>query len=444
MNRLQRTACALALALVLPAAGFAQGSASFTKVVAIGDSWGMGVSSGSIVVTHQQESFPAQFAEAVGITDFQQPLVTVPGIGPELKLVSLSPLVIAPSSSTSGGPSNLLLPRPYDNMAIAGAKVCDLLTKTRSSSATDPTDLVLRQTGFTQIQLALSLKPTFVLVHIGGNDVLGAVLSGMAIEGVTLTPVATFQGCYHNLLGAIAASGAKMAVSVPPIRVEEAPYANAVTPYATLPNGSKVYFLGTRGDGTPFQLSAGDLLALPAASLLAQGIGVPTALGGTGQPLPNSVVLDKDEIFAINERAQQFYAVIQNETNAAGGAFVDENALVHSMFVSPTPIGGVSVGVSFLTGGFYGYDGFHPTNLGYGLLANLYIDAINEKFGSSIPPVDLSANLFGKSGELEAEVGGDFIFTNEARVALLKLMNVPQWVIDGQSQPPRRRPRGRH
>jgi lysophospholipase L1-like esterase len=404
----------------------------------------MGVSSGSIVVTHQNQSFPAQFAKAVGITDFQQPLVSEPGISPELKLFSLSPLIIAPKASASGNPTNLNLPRPYDNMAIAGAKVCDLLTKTRSSSASDPTDLVLRQQGFTQIQQALSLHPTFVLVHIGGNDVLGAVLSGMAIEGVTLTSVAQFQGCYHSLLGAIASVGAKMAVSVPPIRVEQAPYANAVAPYATLPNGTKVYFLGTRGDGTPFQLGPGDFLALPAAQLLAQGIGVPTALpGGTGQPLPNSVVLDKDEVFAINERAQQFYNVIQSETNAAGGAFVDENALANSLFFAPQPIGGVTVGVSFLTGGFYGYDGFHPTNLGYGLLTNLYIDAINEKFGSDIPEVDLSANLFGKSGQLDEAVGGDFIFTNEARVALLKMMNLPQWVIDGQSQPPRRRP-GRH
>ena len=246
-------ACAAAAVLLAGAASAAvnTGAANMSTVVAIGDSWGMGVSNASILVGHQQNSFPALVARTVGITDFQQPLVSEPGIGPEYALFSLVPgPVIGPKASSSGSPTNLTLPRPYDNMAIAGANTCDVVNKLRSTSAGDATDLVLRGLGATQLQQALSLRPTFVLVHIGGNDVLGAVLSGVAIDGVTLTPVATVQACYRQIMAGIASVGAKAAVATFPNRVAEAPYANAVKPYVTLPTGSRLYVTGVMGDGS--------------------------------------------------------------------------------------------------------------------------------------------------------------------------------------------------
>jgi len=50
---------------------------------------------------------------------------------------------------------------------------------------------------------AIGAAPTFVTVWAGNNDVLGAALSGVALEGVTLTPAAQFQQEYTTLLGAL-------------------------------------------------------------------------------------------------------------------------------------------------------------------------------------------------------------------------------------------------
>ena len=51
-----------------------------------------------------------------------------------------------------------------------------------------------------------------MITHIGGNDFLGAVLSGVAIPGVTLTPVERFRSCYRSMVQAIAASGASVVI----------------------------------------------------------------------------------------------------------------------------------------------------------------------------------------------------------------------------------------
>src|SRR6266542_868161 len=97
----------------------ARGSANFTTFVAIGDSYGAGVESGSLNLNHQPFSWPAVIARQAGVADFQQPLVSFPGIGNELQLVDIIhfPPTILPATG-SGQPINLNLPRPYNNLSI--------------------------------------------------------------------------------------------------------------------------------------------------------------------------------------------------------------------------------------------------------------------------------------------------------------------------------------
>ncbi|HUJ15558.1 MAG TPA: hypothetical protein VL284_17360, partial [Thermoanaerobaculia bacterium] len=67
----------------------ARGSADFTRFVVIGDSYGAGFESGSLNVNHQQYSWPSVIAKQAGSPDFQQPLISFPGIGSELELVDV-------------------------------------------------------------------------------------------------------------------------------------------------------------------------------------------------------------------------------------------------------------------------------------------------------------------------------------------------------------------
>jgi lysophospholipase L1-like esterase len=48
------------------------------------------------------------------------------------------------------------------------------------------------------------------------------------------------------------------------------------------------------------------------------------------------------------------------------------------------------------SGGLVGFDGLHPSNTGYALLANAFITTINQRYGTHIPLVDIQAVYSGK------------------------------------------------
>jgi lysophospholipase L1-like esterase len=448
MVRLKTLAGTLALALLVPAAVLAQpntGSANFTTYVAIGDSLTAGFMSGSLYVGAQQNSYPALiYRQATGrTTGFEQPLVTEPGVpNGQFELRSLSPLVLAPKAG-QGAPSNLLLPRPYNNLGVPGARLRDtLVTHTGGLH-----DLVLRPSGFgntTALQQALALSPTFVTIWIGNNDVLAAATSGIVIEGVTLTPVAQFETDYRALAAALVASNRGLAMATIP-DVTVIPFVNTVPPFLTVPTtGQRVPVLGPNGP-----LTTADRVLLPASALLAQGIGVPTALGGTGQPLPDNMVLSAAELSTISARVQAYNTIIRAVATERNAALVDVNAALAAAARGDVGVGGMVLTTTFLTGGLVSYDGVHPTAIGYAVIANNFIEAINDKFGAEIPPVNLRPFLFGTSTVASGlalvaaapatfnpfgDSTPEFIFTAEARKSLFEGLR-----IDPNPKPPRKK-----
>lgn len=441
-------------------AAVATGSANFTTYVALGDSLTAGFSSGSINQTYQVNSYPALiYRQAKGVsTDagFEQPLVSAPGLPGILVLRSLLPVTITPSSTT-GVPINLTLPRPYNNLAVPGATLHDLLTKTASTSANDPTDLILRHLGggTTQLQQGLSLNPTFVSLWIGNNDALAAATSGIVIEGVTITPVAQFTADYNAVIKAIAAVTTRRMVlanipdvtSIPFVTTVPRVVVNPATNLPVLgPNGAPIPLIGPNGP-----LQAGDFVLLTATAELSHGIGIPQALGGTGQPLSDTSVLSAAEVATIKAHVDAYNAVIAAAATANGAALVDANAILKDLAANGLEVGGITYSSKFLTGGVFGYDGVHPTAFGYAYIANQFIAAINAGFGASIPPVNLYPYVFGPLPKHKAVADStsvvasdsrftDIVFTEEARVALLQSLGVPKAVIDGTYRKPRPRP----
>jgi lysophospholipase L1-like esterase len=461
MHRLKILAGALAFALLMAGAAFGQtvntGTANFSTYVAMGDSLTAGFSSGSLEQKYQVNSYPALiYREATGkTTGFEQPLVSAPGIPGILMLTGLFPTVITATPGL-GQPINLNLQRAYNNIAVPGATLHDLLTKTQSTSANDITDLILRRLGATQLQEGLSLKPTFVTLWIGNNDALAAATSGIAIEGVTLTPADQFTADYNTVVNAITATGAKMAIanipdvtSIPFVTTIPRFLVNPKTNQLVLINGQPVPLIGPNGP-----LQAGDYVLLTASAELAQGRGIPAAAGGTGQPLSDNAVLSAAEVATIKAHVDAYNNTIRTVANAKGLAFVDANAVLRDLATNGIAIGGIDFSSAFLTGGIFGYDGVHPTAFGYAYIANLFIDAINTTYGGSIPEVDLYPFIFGplpnQTAALASPLTGKaipqatgFVFTPEARRTLLQSLNLPKWIVDG-TKPPRkpRHPRG--
>ena len=443
MHRVKVLASLLALALITAGAAF--GQADFSKYVALGDSLTAGFSSGSINQTFQANSYPALLARQFGIASFQQPLVSPPGLPGILTLQRLVPTPVIAPSAGAGVPTNLNLPRPYDNLAVPGATVHDLLTKTVSTSASDPTDLILRRLGFTQLQQGLSLRPTFVTLWIGNNDALGSATAG---TDQLLTPLASFEADYRAIAAAIVASGAKMAIGNIP-DVTSIPFVTTLTRFIINPQTGQPVLVG----GNPVPLigvNPGDFVLLTATAAEAQGFGIPTALGGNGQPLPGSVVLTAAEAANIRARVNAYNAVIAAVANERGAALVDANTLLTQAATSGVHVGGITYTNAFLTGGLFSYDGVHPSPFGYAYIANVFIDAINDKFGTDVEPVNLFPFVFGTSSSAAStaqsifdgtEAGPPFVFTREAGRNLLLSLGVPKSVVDGKPAPKPRKPR---
>jgi lysophospholipase L1-like esterase len=370
---------------------------SFAKYVAVGDSLTAGFSNLSLVLTHQAASWPLLLAQqtGIGVTDFQQPYITEPGAPAELALMALQPSpVVAPKSADTGLPANYGLDRPYDNLAVPGATSVDVVTRTTGGLH----DVILRGRG-TQLQQAVSLHPTFVTLWIGSNDVLGAVTSGKAIDGVTMVPLAAFRAAYSQTIATLVATGAKVVTATIP-DVTEAPFANAIPPVVVDPSTGQPVLVG--GHTVPLVGPSGPLPAdakvtLGASPLLAKGVGIPTALGGSGQPLPDDVVLDPTELATIRDRVNAINQSIRDIAGAAGVPVLDLNAFTTELLTSGRSYGGITLSGSYLTGGLVGYDGIHPTNAGYAYLANAWIDFLNSQMGTHLSPVAIAPYIFGTS-----------------------------------------------
>lgn len=376
--------------------------AEIKKYVALGDSISAGFQDGGLMVDYQNESFPKLLSLQLGISDFQQPLISQPGIPPILVIKSLYPSIVIVPKSGLGVPLNLTLPRPYDNLAVPGANTYNLLS-TITDGGTH--DLILRGLG-TQLQQGISLRPDLLTLWIGNNDVLKAVLAGRVIEGVTLTSFSTFQSYYTQIITTLKGNtSAKIVIANIP-DVTSIPYVTALPIYLVDPltrkpvivGGNLVYLIGPKG-----ALSSGDYITLPAANYLAQGIGIPKSAGGTGLPLPDEVVLDKDEVSAIKARTQQFNDFLKSIASSNNIPILDVNSLLLKAAKEGIVVGGVKLTTAFLTGGLFSLDGVHPSSLGHAIVANEFIKLINQTYEYEIPLLNLYGFLHKERKKAESE-----------------------------------------
>lgn len=405
-----------------PAVAQDTGSANFASYVALGDSLTQGFSNGGVFAGVQVNSYPALLARQAGVGDFEQPLVSAPGIPGLLQLQNLLPPVIAPAAG-NGAPTNLNLPRPYNNLAVSGFDTRDVLVTLTGNPIIDVT---LRGLG-PAIGQALALQPTIATVWLGNNDALGAATGGI-VNDQTLTPLAQFEVDYRMVIGALAQSGAQIVVATIP-DVTAIPFVTTLPPVLVDPatqqpvivNGQPVPLIGVN--------PATDRVLLSAQAALAQGFGIPVPLGGNGQPLPDAVVLSGNELATISDRIAAFNNVIRAAAAEVGGVVVDINAFFRGVVQNGFEVGGIGYDVSFLTGGIFSYDGVHPTPLGYAVVANQFIAAINEGFGANLEPVNLFPFVFGPDGSAGASLvvpPQGFVFTPEAAAQVTELFQEPE------------------
>ncbi|HEY0741434.1 MAG TPA: hypothetical protein VGD40_08230 [Chryseosolibacter sp.] len=145
----------------------------------------------------------------------------------------------------------------------------------------------------------------------------------------------------------------------------------------------------------------GDIIPLATGSVLGTLAvpGNPASVRGVGVPLGDQYALIPSEIVAIETARQAFNTTIRNAASAnARLALADVDAAFTSFVTAKAA---VSDGVTLTPNinpptGIYSEDGLHPNSRGYAFIGNIFIDAINTKFGASVPKIRL--NKFSATG----------------------------------------------
>ena len=105
--------------------------------------------------------------------------------------------------------------------------------------------------------------------------------------------------------------------------------------------------------------------------------------------LPDSYVLDRDEIPGITATIDAYNAVIASKAAQYDIPVVDMNSYLSSINEG-VQINGVDFSSEFAAGGMFSLDGLHPTPRGSALIANQFIEAINAHYGSTIPQAQIA------------------------------------------------------
>lgn len=404
------------------------GEADFTSYVAIGNSLTAGYTNGELYKTGQQNSFPAMLAEMfqeAGGGKFNQPLMKDDlGLGNKLKLgyqedclgeTSLSPLPVTDSPSPENMAS-IAEEGPFHNMGVPGAKSFHLLAN-GYGQANPYFGRFASETGASVIGDAMLAQPSFFTCWIGNNDVLTYATAGG--EADSITSPATFVQAMTGILQTLTSNGPDGAIANIP-NITEIPFFTTVpynaitldqaqaeqlnTAYAQYNAGAEAYSLPSisfeegenamiiEDDSPEYQQLGGFrqitedelvLLTIPQDSLKCAG-------WGTQKPVPNEYILDETEIQSIMNATTSFNQTISNMASTYDLALVDMNGLMQEIASSGLKIDGVEYTSEFVSGSLFSLDGIHLTGQGYAIVANRFVEAINQKFNASLPKVNVT------------------------------------------------------
>jgi hypothetical protein len=400
-NKLLVALSVLAASHVLAAAEpiFACRHADVSKLVVVGDSLAAGVQNFSLLESQQPNGFAKVIADQAGVS-LTLPLVPYPGAPNVLQLVTLGPPpVIEPVSGTLPAPRVNPTEQPTD-LAVPGVTVHQALTMRPSLNVTDPvqgwanivlgfpTPFVFPGEPESEIEQAVELKPTTVIMWLGNNDALVPALFG-AID--TLTNPRSFFSDYDEILDRLRRTGASIiTANIPDIAA--IPFFTPAADIATQAHLSRKELKDRLG------LSPGDYVR-PGAVPLIQDI----LSGKTSGPLPElcpapsaspvpqvPCVLHKRDVRKLRRAIAIYNAEIAFLAAVHHAVLFDAHAWFDGIRAHGYDVAGKHLTAGFL-GGIISLDGIHPTNTGYAIIANEFIKRMNSEMGTHIPLADIAA-----------------------------------------------------
>lgn len=421
-----------------------KGTADFTRYLAFGNSLTAGFADGALSRIGQQNSYPSIIANQlkyVGFEgEFKQPLMpTDNGVGISVhglqlilstKLVlgyktdcngetSLAPVLANPNATQEELGAQLTASvsnqGPFNNIGVPGMKSWEAFNEFLNLN---PYYGRFKSEGTTVLLEEIpKINPTFFTLWLGANDVLMYATSGGTSTMDPITDYTVFAASMDTVVDALTANGAKGAIAnIPHITsipfFTTVPY-NAITLTQDLAdqlNQGYAQYNGLMEQlGLEYRISfqAGAnamvvmdtsmhlpdpyqayqyrqikptelvLLSIPQDSLKCAG-------WGTQKPVPEHYTLYEYQITAIDQAVDQFNTKLAGYATTHKVAFVDMNTHLKSL-KSGLVFDGETFTTTFILGGAFSTDGIHLNPRGYAIVANYFIEAINDTFNANIP-----------------------------------------------------------
>lgn len=389
-----------------------QSQADFSKYIAVGNSLTSGFADGGLYLEGQKVAFPNLIAEkmkAVGGGEFKTPFFAEAqsnGSG-YLRLKAL----------VNGQP---VLENVTDKLAYTAAGVLAKYTDGEINNygvpgmRLDHSGVALVSAGNMYFKRLLADSDvgkksyqdfvtnhshTFFSFWLGNNDALGYATNGAVNDnpsGTTvLTDVATFKFVYEQFIAKLTANNQKGVIATIP-DVTSVPYFTTVTRQALLAAASAAagqpianLYIKTK-DVAPRAATDQDMFVLPFSS--AGLLGKPNAAGAPyglhpANPIEDKYVLDASEVVQIQTRVNEYNTIIRTVAANKGLALADVNTFLNKVKTGYI-YNGIAISNKFITGNAFSLDGIHLTPMGNAIVANVLIEAINAKYGSSLEKVN--------------------------------------------------------
>lgn len=407
----------------------------FSKYLAVGNSLTAGYADGTLYKSGQENSYPAILAEQlklVGGGEFRQPLLPGEFGYPSPKLVLamykgtcdttalLVPRPFTGALDTIGSSTNIYNAKgPFNNMGIPGIRCMDYILPGYGMFNPYAKRIFVSPAGSRPIDETVLIQPTFFTLWIGSNDVLGYATAGgdqaaKNSAGTTeITKLDYFNAAYDTVISTLKRKGAQgVCLNIPDITAipffttikanglvlsknDAQLLNNAYNSLAGLVRfeAGNNYFLIEDSTVKPHMfrhIKDGEyILMADNSGKISLSDSLKCAGWGTKKPIPGRFVLTADEVAKIKTATSNFNNTIAGLAKRENLAVVDMNAYMQSL-QSGVTYNGVTFTPTFVSGGAFSLDGVHLTPRGYALVANQIIMAVNSKYGSTIPLVDVN------------------------------------------------------
>ncbi len=332
------------------------------------------------------------------------------------------------------------LPVPYDNHGVPGAWIHDVMNAYDATTSVpagntffnfnnreslfgnttvDPSAGPPATPGWETSSMfwqTVAGGPAVTTLWIGNNDILYGATAGNPVAGENMTDTATFQAEYTALLGTLA--GALMqrtgypttivvanipSISTIPYFIPKALFQSAL-PEALGGDWPWGYEDGNDDDGMLMTFRVLSWIAVPE---------------NQGTAIPSNYTLTTAEVGVVETQVATFNGIIAgvaagvNDSGMATVGVVDTNALMAEIASGAHEAGPLAaMHFLFLVGQdnpltpdvddpmsveeaaaatLFSLDGVHPNSRGYGVIANAFIEKINELQGTSVADVDWNA-----------------------------------------------------